>query len=304
MSTVQLSLDVAIDTITPEQASTILVENNSRNRKLSPARVDQLALAMSRGEWILNGESLKFNNDGTLLDGQHRLAAVVKSGEPQQFLVIRGLDHEAQDTIDIGRARTFSDVLAIDGENYHLNLAAAVRALWAYERNGVPMAHVMYRQPTPSQLRETLERHPELRLSINAGGTTTNVFALSRSQVMVLHYIMSRIDQDMADEFWHKVYSGIGLTQEDPAYVLRERLMREQQIASSHGRGGISLMAFAIRAFNAYRKGEVITRLIWRPGRMITDTFPKLEGCVIRGDLPVGQIQEDEITEFASGTVE
>lgn len=303
MSTVQLSLAVAIETIDPAQASAILAENNSRNRKLSPSRVDQLALAMSRGEWVLNGESLKFNGDGALLDGQHRLAAVVKSGETQQFLVVRGLDHETLETIDIGRSRTFGDMLAIEGEGYHINLAAAIRAVWAYERIGVPYASVMYRQPTPSQLKETLERHPELRLSINAGGHTNSVFALTRSQVMTLHYLMSRVDQDAADEFWTKVATGIGLGQSDPAYILRERLMREQQIGTKVGRQSAVLMAFAIRAFNAYRSGETITRLLWRPGRQITDSFPRLENCPMRGELLPGVIVEDEITEFAVGEV-
>jgi hypothetical protein len=74
---------VAIETITPKQAQVILAHND-RNRSLASSRVTVYSGAMLAGEWRMNGETIKFNGDGTLLDGQHRLAAVVRSGQPQQ----------------------------------------------------------------------------------------------------------------------------------------------------------------------------------------------------------------------------
>ena len=47
---------------------------------------------MQNGEWKLNGKSICFDWNGRLLNGQHRLSAVVRSGVPLTTLVVRGLD--------------------------------------------------------------------------------------------------------------------------------------------------------------------------------------------------------------------
>jgi len=107
-------MKTSIETITPEIAKGILA-NNNLNRNINATIVGHYADAISRGQWELNGESIKIAHDGRLLDGQHRLMAIIKSGVPIKTLVIRGLSTEVFDTLDQGRARTGGDLLTSMG---------------------------------------------------------------------------------------------------------------------------------------------------------------------------------------------
>lgn len=64
--------------ITPEMAKKYL-QNMKTNRNISFARVNAYARDMERGAWQENGESIVFNKSGQLVNGQHRLAAIVKA---------------------------------------------------------------------------------------------------------------------------------------------------------------------------------------------------------------------------------
>lgn len=65
-----------VETITPEIAKTMLGENVN-NRRISRDNVNLFAREIRNGEWRFNGEAIKFGKDGRLLDGQHRLLAVI-----------------------------------------------------------------------------------------------------------------------------------------------------------------------------------------------------------------------------------
>ena len=118
------SIETSIETITPQLAKDILANNRS-NRSVNATIVAHYADAISRGQWELNGEALKIAHDGRLLDGQHRLMAVIKSGIPIQTLVIRGLSSEVFDTLDQGRARTGGDLLSSMGVS-HANSVSSI----------------------------------------------------------------------------------------------------------------------------------------------------------------------------------
>ena len=70
-----------VETITPKLAEKWM-EANKNNRPLRRSLVGRYAGAIRRGQWELNGESIKFDEDGVLFDGQHRLAAVVEANKP------------------------------------------------------------------------------------------------------------------------------------------------------------------------------------------------------------------------------
>jgi hypothetical protein len=93
-------MKVELKTITPEWAAQILAHNNTRNRAMSRAHVEKLANEMRRGAWKINGETIKLSPDGQLIDGQHRLAAAVKTGVSIQTLVVEGVSFDVIATID------------------------------------------------------------------------------------------------------------------------------------------------------------------------------------------------------------
>ncbi len=94
--------------VTPPLAEMYL-ERNGRNRNIRPDVVSNYARDMSAHRWQITGEAIKLDADGNLLDGQHRLRAVIKSGETVTMLVIEGLPPEAQRVMDSGKPRTAGD---------------------------------------------------------------------------------------------------------------------------------------------------------------------------------------------------
>lgn len=101
-----------IETITPERAADILANHNPGNRPLARARVRSYAQEMAEHRWRLSPQGISFDGQGNLVDGQHRLAAIKQSGQPQQLYVTRNVDKEAARVMDQGLARTAAQIAA------------------------------------------------------------------------------------------------------------------------------------------------------------------------------------------------
>ena len=94
--------------ITPQVAQALLFGNNG-NRKLMTSRVETLAKAMKSEQWIENGDPIHVSKSGRLLNGQHRLEAVIMSGCAYNGVVVYGVDESAFMTYDSHAKRTLSD---------------------------------------------------------------------------------------------------------------------------------------------------------------------------------------------------
>lgn len=95
-----------IETITPEQAAGYLLRNSPVQRKLSIAAVRYLAAQIVRGEWVLTHQGIAFDEDGYIIDGQHRLAAIAMAERPVEMMVSRGMPSSTFRAIDHGVGRT------------------------------------------------------------------------------------------------------------------------------------------------------------------------------------------------------
>lgn len=100
-----------VEVITPAAASNMLETINVKNRKIRPAVVSRYAAMMKSGDWKLSPEAIVIANTGRLLNGQHRLSAVAKSGVAVRFLVIRGPNEDVFEVLDRGSVRSTADAL-------------------------------------------------------------------------------------------------------------------------------------------------------------------------------------------------
>lgn len=105
------------EVITPEMAQKYL-DNNPKNRNVSTKRVEQYAEEMKKGLWNYTHEGIAIDQYGRLLDGQHRLMAIVLSGVAQKMQVTKGLDSEVIHYINRGKNRSIADDLHINGYKY------------------------------------------------------------------------------------------------------------------------------------------------------------------------------------------
>ena len=98
--------------ITPKLALAWL-EANTHNRAIRQHKVDEYARDMGRGDWILTHQGIAFNCNGTLVDGQHRLWAVIESKKTIPMAVSHGLAVESQLVIDCPEVRRTADFLTL-----------------------------------------------------------------------------------------------------------------------------------------------------------------------------------------------
>lgn len=109
------NVTTCVENVTPEMATTYLSQNIEKNRSINQNTVKNYARQMREGKWKLNGEAISFDNDGILINGQHRLSAVVKAGVPVPFVIVRGVDPSAFTTYDSGKNRTAKDIFSMSG---------------------------------------------------------------------------------------------------------------------------------------------------------------------------------------------
>jgi hypothetical protein len=243
------NVHVAIESIGPFHASAYL-ESNTKNRRLNDAHVRRLTDIMLAGDWWMNGETIIFGADGTLLNGQHRLHAIIKSGATVDCLVVRGIDEHAFRTLDGGRTRTTGEVLSMDGEKNANCVASAVQALLSFVDSGglVTGTTCNARKATPSLTSRVLFSYPQIRESVVAMKRNS----LFRNQYgYMLHFVFSLVSDDIAEDFASVLADGhtdVGR----PFMVFREHLI------STPNRPDLrrSYCAKAIKAFNAELSNE------------------------------------------------
>jgi hypothetical protein len=116
--------------IDPDLAKTWLEEHNHHNRPISKIHVKTLASDLADNRWKITHQGVAFDVNGDLVDGQHRLLAIVESGVGAVLPVTRGLDPKVFEVIDQHRKRTAGQILTMEGiQRDAPRIASMARAL-------------------------------------------------------------------------------------------------------------------------------------------------------------------------------
>ncbi len=122
-------LSVSLRRITPKEADRYL-QTSERNRTINRARVLRYANDMRAGRWSA-ATMLIIDDQGHMVDGHHRMSAVVEAGVPVEMCVLTGLPKRSVPYIDTGRPRSAGDMLAfvegLDGVGQLKNKAVLAR---------------------------------------------------------------------------------------------------------------------------------------------------------------------------------
>jgi hypothetical protein len=268
-----LGTTYGIEMVSPEQATRWLGDDiNSRNRRMNPIRVQQLAGAMRRGEWKLNGDPIRFTPTGTLLDGQHRLSAIAESGQTVPVFVVRGIDADAQITMDRGTRRTLSHHLQLLGERQVNHLAATLNLAWQWDQGVRRTLGQGYERPSYEQAYAYLQDNPGIRDSVDEGTRVKDKRITTKTTGSVAHWILVRLDHDDTSAFFDRLCSGTAKVEDDPVFRLRETL-RELH-ARGLDRPSLAL-PLTFKAWNAYRSGQPVKLLRYRAGGSQPEGFPE-----------------------------
>jgi hypothetical protein len=279
-------LDYDMIDVGPEDARAMLEQNN-HNRTMRPEYVRKLAAAMERGEWTVNGEPVQIAEDGTLLNGQHRLNAIVESGVTVPLLVIRGLPISSQMTMDTGLRRNLSDVLALHGESETANLGAILAMLYRY-RSGHKLNNSGRTAPTAVQALALLEAEPEIKDGLPLARRVQRETGLRTSVTALLLHLFNEIDPGEGERFFEALCEAERESSGSAIKALRSVLERARS-ESTYRPSSYVLYAMVIKSFNAWREGRDIYLLAFKPWGANPEPFPQIMSREeIDSDAPVG----------------
>lgn len=255
--------------VTPELAAEWLLKN-THNRPYRPRVASAYAADIRSGDWLRNGESIKFATGGALLDGQHRLGGVEEAGVGAWMLVVRGLPKTTQETMDGGIKRTFSDVLKLRGEIHYATLASIVRSVFSWERGdrGVRGGAAA----TNAQLFQTLEKYPWLRDGCTVAARTAVGSGLPAGIGGLVWWMTVQLDPEDAEGFFERLSSPDNHQTGEPIGELRKLLSKSEDVRGERSRR--FLLAVSIKAWNKYRLGESVGLLKFTQGGAKPEQFP------------------------------
>lgn len=271
-----------IETITPVMADKYL-RMNTRNRAIRKSHVSGLVKSMVGGKWVVNGQPIIFDDDGFLIDGQHRLTACVESGVPFITYVIRGVsDSRAFTTIDIGKARGAHDMATYMGGltgSQAKDVVAASRIVLAYERSdkleiinlegGAKMAGEEVAAYAISLCPLMLECS-DLIGSKFAGMAEKSIFVSCA-------YLFANKNKSEMIHFFDMLHEGVFSSQYHPVKVLRDTLlMRDRLTRKTNREIRLETMALIVKAWASFRKGKEVRVLRWCREGSNRERFPEI----------------------------
>jgi hypothetical protein len=268
----------AIEEITPEIAKQWL-DVNHRNRKLNEPTIRRLANAIRRGEWMPDcTDGIGLDTDNGVINGQHRLNAIIEADTPVQALVVRNVRPEVIKVIDMGLHRNFGQILQMDGR-YPTPQTLAAAVDWIYRiTHGFEQSLPTEAKPTVPQEIEVFEAHPGLVGSLDAGLAVWSKTRVQRPMLVAFHYTMASVDPDLADDFFGRLANGLDHEGDTPVHILREKYLAELTKPDSKRERIYVLAAWLVKAWEATRNGEMMTRstLRWVHTGSRAQAFPKV----------------------------
>jgi len=248
--------------ITPTVAKDILAKNN-HNRPISSGTVSSYSRMMKDGKWNFNGENIIIAEDGSLLDGQHRLHAIINSSTTQKMVVVSGVERSAFSTIDIGKKRSVGDALATYDEKYRKSAAiigAAVITIMQFDENYAFDEKARGKKPSHDEVIDWVNKNRGILRSVDLVSHLHGAKKLvPYSALCAIHYLMSKRDINKCELYFNKLNSGENLKIGDPIMTLRNKLIEIRYA------GGIfrtrEVMPYLLKAWEAMRKEKTMERM-------------------------------------------
>jgi hypothetical protein len=256
--------------VTPSTAKQYL-EANISNRRIKEPIVAQYANDMANGRWKEDtGELIKISKTGTILDGQHRLMAVIKSNKAINFHFATNLNDEIFDVLDTGSSRNATDAFKVKNIK-HDNLIPSIIAMYNLLNLG-RRAGVQKKDKATNAI--LLEQYYENETFWQNIAKQSHYMYKSFAKILPPSFIggfyayFIKLNPEKATEFMTQLATGSEVKNE-VINMLRNKLMQDKM---SPRKMTITLkMALIIKTWNLYIKGQTVKLLKFDSVR---DEFP------------------------------
>jgi len=226
-------------TVSPEQAI-VWLDQNTRNRRMRKWYAMALSEAIKRGEWITTHQGIAFSESGVLLDGQHRLQAIVLSGMPVLMLVVTGIDDEAFKVIDRGMGRTYTDVTGLPKKTAEL---AAIAARYAF-KVGKPSSQQVINMANSGMA--------EIQAKIESATTANVKFLTAAPMRLAVAYMLIK---GYSEEFVLGQYRALALREYGLLTETSQSFLRRVDAGDINIHDADDVITRAIRCFNPTETG-------------------------------------------------
>lgn len=265
---------VEVVEVTPELATEWLGKNTDNYRSLKSPKTRRYVRDMKNGKWRNTGDPIRFGEDGTLVDGQHRLWALVETGKTYTFIIVSGLTPEDVDALDQGALRTASDVLRRHGvEKYHTGVASTLRLLAGWDNGLITTAgSSVIIDTTQGEMPELLELYPEAEKH-QAWAYRVRNLGFTPAAAATARNIIDRVaDEDDSDAFWDGVEALVPVDKNDPRRTLA-KWARDRKNAKNGRMENSQQLCAIFTAWNAWRDGRTLSniRIVERAARYDED---------------------------------
>jgi len=261
-----------VETITPQIAREYLALNIV-NRPAREVKINEYAAQMLKGQWILNGEAICFNCEGYLVNGQHRLRAVIKASETRpdisfRTFVVRGVSKDSFITFDSGINRRISDIFFMsDIKNAHSISSLVFRVLkWRTTKthtldNKARAAYCISKQDVISEYESAPDYYQRVYNLVSVWYERLRL--LTKTDIGVLYIYLNkdcRHTEDVVSNFFEMLFSAKGCDINAIA-LLRQRLLQDK--VSKAKLPPAYKFALIVKSWNAYITGKDLKTLRW-----------------------------------------
>lgn len=269
--------DTTWETIDPDLARTFLDENDA-NRPVRARVVNAYARDMASGSWYVTGETIKFSKTGELLDGQHRLYAIVESATAQRMLVVRGLEPDTKGIIDTGAPRTAGDALklvGVGGSNVYATAAAArLLVLWRTDRLRTMSAGLRHEdRATHNEIIAMVRQEPDILDAVADAYRDYERTGIPTGPGAMARVVLFETDAKDAGLFFDSLAGYATDGTNDPRAVLLYTVRQMRALGQMRKPGEAIGLIFT--AWNAWRDGQKITSLTTRDKKGKALPIPK-----------------------------
>lgn len=269
-------MEIKKQLVTPSLAKQML-EANIKNRRVKLPVLLRYTQEMNAGRWKEDtGETIKISKTGIVLDGQHRLLAVVKSNKPINFHIVYDLDDSVFDVLDTGSVRNASDVFLIEKIKNDNVLPSMITTYEILKKSVVKVfdgqsVTKQYR-PTNAELKELYYLRESFWQTVaNQATNWYMAFAkiLPPSTIGGFYAFFYDINEKDAYDFIHQLCTGKDIKNNSIA-LLRTKLMQDK-IDQKKIQPSIK-QAYIIKTWNYFRQNQEFKILKFDT---IKEEFPK-----------------------------
>tara|TARA_R100000700_G_scaffold24437_1_gene31353 strand:+ start:373 stop:1230 length:858 start_codon:yes stop_codon:yes gene_type:complete len=248
----------SIEEISPDYARQILNNKNNSNRTIRKPNVARLVTAIENGEWQITNQGIAFDSNGNLLDGQHRLEAIIKTGKTLKIMVARNMKPAIFNAVDVGAARSAGDILYIAGCSNSSKIAAGIKVYIFYKK--YPSGNWSnITRPSHLQVLEVYKKEEETWSEINRRVSIFykkfHFLNLSVSIPLYKLLLEKGYKEQVINIFFNQFSEGSNLDIDNPMLSLRNQMMQKafRNRGSSNQR---YLLNALISLFNMYINNE------------------------------------------------